>query len=221
MPSVWMPMYWGDLLADTTHLSTAEFGAYCLLIAAYWQGRQPLPDDDDRLARIVKLDAKAWKGMRRSLSRFFDVGDGLWQHGRIEEELAKASEISQKRQRAGKRSASVRASVEQTSNHPHPPLPKKVDTDDGLPEWVEREAWESWVQYRRERRQSLTPSTIRRQLAFLAQHRDHHAEIIDRSITNGWQGLFPLSGGSHAQAGKPVGAPARIRAAIAARDGKG
>src|SRR5690349_2380852 len=41
--NAFMPMYTGDMLRDTTHLSNAEFGAYHLLIYHYWDNREPLP----------------------------------------------------------------------------------------------------------------------------------------------------------------------------------
>lgn len=34
---VWMPIYCGDYLKDTSDLSLAEHGAYFKLMMAYWQ----------------------------------------------------------------------------------------------------------------------------------------------------------------------------------------
>jgi hypothetical protein len=51
------------------------------------------------------------------------------------------------------------------------------------------------VNYRREKQKSLTPTTIKKQLTMLAtMGPDTAAETIQRSITNGWTGLFPPDG---------------------------
>jgi hypothetical protein len=51
--------------------------------------------------------------------------------------------------------------------------------------------WAEWCQYRRELRKRLTPCSIRRQIHKLEGF-GHNAAIasIERSIENGWQGLF-------------------------------
>lgn len=59
-----------------------------------------------------------------------------------------------------------------------------------LPEWINKEAWMEWEKYRKEKRKTLTPATIKMQLKFLEANKDNHVEIINRSIKNGWTGLF-------------------------------
>lgn len=108
-PDTWMPLYWGDYLRDTMHLTTEGHGAYLLLIGAYWTGGGPLPDDDEHLMAVARLDAKAWKKLKPALSRFFTLADGLWRHKRIDAEIAKARGISEKRQAAGKAGGNARA----------------------------------------------------------------------------------------------------------------
>lgn len=89
-PDTWMPLYWGDYFKDTNHLSTAEHGAYLLMIGHYWVSGKPLPDDDAKLAQITRQGVATWRKMRDTLAEFFDCRDGRWHHGRIEDEIQKA-----------------------------------------------------------------------------------------------------------------------------------
>lgn len=54
-------------------------------------------------------------------------------------------------------------------------------------------AWIEWEQYRKEKKQKLTPSTAKKQMEFLGGRAGPEAiAIINQSITNGWTGLFEL-----------------------------
>ncbi len=88
----WMPLWIGAYLADTTHLSRDQHGGYLLLLMAYWRNKGPLIDQGDRLANIVKATPSEWRKLRPILSEFFDVADGMWSHGRANDELAKATQ---------------------------------------------------------------------------------------------------------------------------------
>jgi len=64
-------------------------------------------------------------------------------------------------------------------------------------------AWDGWTKYKSERRQKLTPSTIVGTFRKFAKWGEAKSiEAIERSIANGWQGLFEPdekpSGGKHA-----------------------
>lgn len=93
MKRPWMPIYWADYLADTAHLSTAQHGAYLLLMGHYWR-HGDLPDDDDQLARITRLPLTEWLADRDVLHRFFFDG---WKHKRIEHELKRHAEVHAQR----------------------------------------------------------------------------------------------------------------------------
>lgn len=99
MSQPWMPLYVADYLADTRRLSTLEHGAYILLIMDYWRNGN-LPDDDDRLARIVNLPLCEWICVRNAIEPLFLPG---WKHKRIDDELARAVEKSKKASKSAKK----------------------------------------------------------------------------------------------------------------------
>lgn len=99
---IWMPIYIGDYLADTGHLSTTQHGAYLLLMMHYWRKRE-LPDDDKQLAAIAKLPLRIWLDIKDTIQGFFHDG---WKHKRIEGELQKRQAVSDKRAEAGAKGGS-------------------------------------------------------------------------------------------------------------------
>lgn len=83
---VWMPLFIGDYLADTTRLTTEQHGAYLLLLMDYWRNGPP-PHDDATLAQITRLTGAAWKKAKPAVIRFFKEEDGLLHQKRADEEL--------------------------------------------------------------------------------------------------------------------------------------
>jgi uncharacterized protein YdaU (DUF1376 family) len=99
MKRPWMPLYVGDYLGDTGHLTTAQHGAYLLLMMHYWR-KGELPDDDRQLSKITKLPLKTWCDSRPVLQDFFHSG---WKHKRIDAELDRMMRVSEKRAIAGQK----------------------------------------------------------------------------------------------------------------------
>jgi uncharacterized protein YdaU (DUF1376 family) len=97
----WMPLYIGDYLRDTMHLTTTQHGAYLLLLFACWTNG-PLLDDDKHLGAITKLSPADWLEMRPTMENFFSVENGFWIHKRVEEEINNAKSMAAKRSTAGK-----------------------------------------------------------------------------------------------------------------------
>jgi uncharacterized protein YdaU (DUF1376 family) len=110
-----MPLYVGDYLGDTGHLTTTQHGAYLLLMMHYWR-KGELPDDDRQLSKIAKLPLKTWCEYRATLQDFFHEG---WKHKRIDAELEKMMRVSEKRAIAGQKgglgSALARMKLENAS----------------------------------------------------------------------------------------------------------
>lgn len=91
-----MPLWTDALVADTTDLTTVEFGAYMLLLVAMWRKGGRLPDDDRKLANIARLTPKAWASVRPSLMPFLEVREGEITQGRLLDELEQARKSSAK-----------------------------------------------------------------------------------------------------------------------------
>jgi uncharacterized protein YdaU (DUF1376 family) len=106
----WMPLYIGDYLADTGHLTAAEHGAYLLLLMQQWR-RGWLPDDDMQLSRMVRMRVEHWRRIAGNVRAFFAAGEmpGTLQQKRLHAEREKALSISQKRADAARAKAKVQA----------------------------------------------------------------------------------------------------------------
>ena len=78
MPSktdIWMPLYIGDYLSATTHLSAEESGAYLHLLMHQWKNGT-LPAESEALRRIARVDRDAWSNAWTMLGPFFDDAKG-------------------------------------------------------------------------------------------------------------------------------------------------
>lgn len=107
-PSAFMPFFIADYLADTQHLNTEQHGAYVLLLFAAWSRGGTLPDNDEVLRVITRLDVRAWKKHRPVLAEFFTIEDGKWVQKRLAEEMDRAITTARRRSAAGANGASRR-----------------------------------------------------------------------------------------------------------------
>lgn len=62
-----------------------------------------------------------------------------------------------------------------------------------LHENLPAEEWQEWLAHRREKRLSMSPRALKKQLKLLSEYdTESQRKIIDTSINAGWEGLFPL-----------------------------
>jgi uncharacterized protein YdaU (DUF1376 family) len=99
----WMPLYVGDYLADTRHLSAAQHGAYLLLLMHYW-AKGGLPADERQLAKIAAMSLKQWQRNRASVAPFFGEG---WRSARLDQEIHRMTLMRAKRAAAGSKGGTI------------------------------------------------------------------------------------------------------------------
>ena len=93
---IWMPIFIGDYLKDTRHLTTEEHGAYYLILLELWNKEGFLPIDTIHRIALKPRDkfAEIWK----NISGFFTEKDGIISQKRLLKEL----KLSKKKRKACK-----------------------------------------------------------------------------------------------------------------------
>src|SRR5262249_6404278 len=117
----WMPIFWGDFLANTMELTAQEAGAYLFLIAHAWENEGLVPLD--RAQRIARVSNFHWKKVWKALEPFFEfqpASDGLpvmVLHLRVLKELHRTEEISRKRKQAALQKQGIGQAIADHQTH--------------------------------------------------------------------------------------------------------
>jgi uncharacterized protein YdaU (DUF1376 family) len=86
---------------DTTHLTTEEHGAYFLLMMAAWGSDDcTLPNDDKRLAALVKMPVAKWKKIAPTVLEFWTIDKGRISQKRLLKEWHYVQQTRGKRKAA-------------------------------------------------------------------------------------------------------------------------
>lgn len=104
----WFPWYPTDFRRDTYHLTLAEDGAYRRLIDEYMITRDPLPNDDAALARILGIPKAEWECLAPRVRMFFRARNDKLIHKRCERELRAQVLRSSANSNRGKKAAMTR-----------------------------------------------------------------------------------------------------------------
>lgn len=211
---IWMPLYIGDYLAATTHLSAMESGAYLHLLMHQWKNGA-LPSSEEALRRIARVDKDAWSNAWAMLKTFFDDAGGFPVQKRLEtireESQAKKAKFTAKAQNAAKARWEKDASSNAPSNAPamlggmhkscpspspspsHKERTKPTASAVELPEWINPEAWDCYLDVRRKRRALLTAGALNAVLhrldEFRARGHDPN-EILATSFRSNWPDVY-------------------------------
>lgn len=96
-----IPVFPDAYLRDTTHLSCEEHGAYFLLMMAAWGADDcTIPNDERRLAALVKVTVAKWRKMAPNVLEFWTIERGRLSQKRLLKEWNYVREKSGKRRAA-------------------------------------------------------------------------------------------------------------------------
>ncbi len=210
----------GDFMKDTTNLDDHQLATYMRMIWAYYLAEKPVTGELEDIAFAMRSDEKT---VRLLLRHYFTETPEGWRHKRCDAEIEvykgkaeKASQSAKKRWREAKTEptqcdGNANASADDafacksdanqepiTNNQEEPIKPSargaRFDPSTLVSEIPEvREAWSTWVPYRRSLRKGLQEDSWRKQLEWLeACHAEGHdvREIVLGSTRQGYTGLF-------------------------------
>lgn len=78
----YIKFYPGDFQRDTRDLTFDERAAYWELLQHQWV-KGSVPDDDGKLATILRIDIRRWRRMRKAVLGYFDLVEGRWVQPRM------------------------------------------------------------------------------------------------------------------------------------------
>ena len=114
-----LPVFTDSLIADTTDMSALQFGAYFLLLMMAWRTKEnALPDNDEKLARWARLDRRTWLSQKENILSRWNLEDGMWRQGRLDDERKRAVELRSKNADAGRASSLKRQGRHSTNVQP-------------------------------------------------------------------------------------------------------
>ena len=203
--ATWHRFEWPAYARDTRHLCLLEHGAYVVLLREYYVTQAPLVANVQQLMYVCRaITTSEQEAVQSVLSKFFVLQDDGFHHERCDEEIARASQLCQKRHLAGhkggeanakrllKREDKIREEVNTKSKA------KATPPSGDVPEWIPRQDWQDFVEMRKKIRAPLTPAAQTIAINTLAklQAKGHNpAEILQQSVMHSWRGLFePRSG---------------------------
>lgn len=91
-----LPLKTEAILADCSHMTAEQFGAYCRLLFAMWLHGGMLVENEDELARICGLTGKVWRKNREAILRPMTIIGGRVSQKRLTDTWMKVQEKRRK-----------------------------------------------------------------------------------------------------------------------------
>ncbi len=199
-----MPLYVGDYLADTGHLTTEQHGAYMLLLMHQWRVGH---FSEDQISSITRCASSTVLAPVKQLFSTDQAGQYYSKRCDSEKErwVAKKAVFSQRAQKGGlakkAKSASSSASrtlegVLETCTSPSPKASSRKPAVQ-LPDWLPEKLWFDYEEMRKKKRAPMTDSirfrVLKRLEEFRARGHDP-LEALENSIRKSWTDVFEPGG---------------------------
>ena len=130
-----LPLFTDAFISDTIHLNAAQTGAYLMLLMTAWRSVDcSLPDDDKILARMARMDGRAWVANKQVIMSFWKRDENQrWYQGRLVDERKYVDDVRHKNVEAGRASALKRKGRDSTTVQPKvnvtsTPTPTPIDS---------------------------------------------------------------------------------------------
>lgn len=112
-----LPIKTDALLADTSHLSAEEFGAYCRILFVMWRHDARLADDPSELARIAGVPLRRWMTMSDRVLRPMTSAGGILSQKRLTATWLDVQELRKKRAHAAEKRWSSTRNANASAKH--------------------------------------------------------------------------------------------------------
>ncbi len=177
-------------------------GLFVDMCSLYWSRLGELP----YALALQKLCNGSKDAMKELIEHdIFGVIDGSIVIDFLDEQLLERGQTSEKRQKAAQKRWSNASALQMESKSNAKRREEKREEEKKKEEPLRailpdvffgedvQAVWVEWENYKKEKKQKLTPSTAKKQMQFLGGRSGPEAiAIINQSITNGWTGLFEL-----------------------------
>jgi uncharacterized protein YdaU (DUF1376 family) len=204
----------GDYARSTRHLSNDEDLAFRRLLDMYYETELPIPLETQWVARRIRVDVNVVEILLNDM--FIRSEDG-WRHDRCDAEIEEYQRQAERNRENGKRGGRPKTAVKHGLENPvgfesvasenpvvtlttnHKPITNNHEPViiEGYPLWMPIDAWQGWVEMRKQRKRPLTDRAKTRAINKLkALHTAGHdiAELLDRSTINGWLDIYEPKG---------------------------
>jgi len=207
----YLPLFTGDYLRDTQHLSMSEHGAFLKLLMFCWDQKGPAPLDERKLCGIVNArSGDEVEALRRVLSEFFVRMEDGYYNNRMQREVERSEVLSRSRSDAGRKGYEARAKqlpsksqaiAKQEHLSPSPSLSltqdqtkeKKTKSTLGVAELVsvgvKKQHAEDWLRARKEKRLPLTLTALDGVKAEAEKAGMTLPQAIAKAASEGWGGF--------------------------------